>query len=80
METTATLRRMAEHGDVDAQFRLGYRLVFGRNRPRPTDWSAVTSYWIPAAEAGHARAQFYLGVCYEHGNGVPQDMAAAIRW
>jgi len=53
METTAALRRMAEHGDVDAQFRLGYRLVFGRNRSRPTDWSAVAAYWHSAAEAGN---------------------------
>ena len=80
METTAALRKMAERGDADAQFRLGYRLAYGRNRPRPTDWPAVFGYWQSAAEAGHARAQFYLGVCYDNGYGVAADLTTAMRW
>src|SRR5262245_43486445 len=80
METTRYLRRRAGEGDTDAQFRLGYRLAFGRQRPRPTDWSAVVAFWKPAAAAGHRRAQFYLGTCYEQGHGVAQDETQAMHW
>jgi uncharacterized protein len=80
VETTKTLERRAQHGNTDALFRLGFRRAFGRNRPRPTDWSAVVPLWKQAAEAGHARAQFYLGVCYDEGNGVENDLVEAMRW
>jgi len=33
-----------------------------------------------AADLGHAGAQYYLGMLYEKGTGVPKDMAAAINW
>ncbi|MGC1095551.1 MAG: SEL1-like repeat protein [Pseudolabrys sp.] len=32
------------------------------------------------AERGNAQAQAILGFIYEHGRGVPQDYAAAVRW
>ena len=32
------------------------------------------------AEQGDAKAQNNLGVCYEHGNGVPQDLGEAVKW
>jgi len=34
----------------------------------------------PLAEDGDADAQYYLGTMYQHGHGVPQDPAAAVRW
>jgi len=34
----------------------------------------------PAAEAGDAQAQFYLGTLYDAGAGVPRDQAAAATW
>jgi TPR repeat protein len=80
METTSFLRRRAQQGDPDALFRLGYRLAFGRRRPRPTDWSAVAGLWQPAAARNHRRAQFYLGTCYDLGRGVAQDLRQAMRW
>jgi hypothetical protein len=33
-----------------------------------------------AAQSGDANAQFWLGIMYEHGQGVPQDYAQAISW
>jgi len=33
-----------------------------------------------AAEQGDATAQFYLGVMYDNGEGVPQDYAEAVKW
>jgi len=32
METTTALSQLAGRGDLDAQFRLGYRLMFCRDR------------------------------------------------
>jgi len=32
------------------------------------------------AQQGDAFAQFYLGINYEHGQGVPQDKAKALEW
>lgn len=80
METTKYLRRQAEQGDAEALFRLGHRLAFGRTRPRPTNWPAVLELWEQAAQLGHDRAMFYLGVCYEHGNGVAKNLTQALRW
>jgi hypothetical protein len=37
METTRVLQKRAEQGEIDALFRLGYRLAYGRSRPRPKD-------------------------------------------
>jgi len=34
----------------------------------------------PLAEANDPEAQFYLGVMYGKGKGVPQDYQAAVRW
>ena len=33
-----------------------------------------------AAEEGDPVAQRYLGVCYQNGQGVPQDYHEAIKW
>ena len=80
MITTRALTALAESGHSEAQFRLGYRLAFGRNRPRPTKWELVVHWWGLAAASGFARAQFYLGMCYDHGHGVCQDLGQAMKW
>jgi TPR repeat protein len=36
--------------------------------------------WHPLAEQGEARAQFYLGMLYENGDGVPEDYGKAREW
>ena len=33
-----------------------------------------------AAEQGHARAQYNLGVAYSNGEGVEQDYVEAVKW
>src|SRR5262245_36439526 len=80
METTRVLQQRAKVGDADALFRLGYRLAFGKKRPRPTDWGVVFELWQRAAALNHRRAQFYLGTCYDSGRGVTQDLGQAMRW
>jgi TonB family protein len=36
--------------------------------------------WRPLAEQGSARAQNNLGVMYENGKGMPEDVSEAIKW
>src|SRR5436305_1724767 len=80
METTVTLTKRALKGDADASFRLGYRVAFGRNRNRPTNWADAVRLWKQAARAGHGRAQFYLGTCYDLGRGVAKNVPMALKW
>jgi TonB family protein len=44
------------------------------------DYPAAQLLWRPLAEQGIARAQNNLGVLYENGKGVPQDINEALKW
>jgi uncharacterized protein len=44
------------------------------------DYAAAIQLLSPLAEGGDARAQYMLGLAYDHGNGVPQDYAIAASW
>ena len=44
------------------------------------DFAKALREWRPLAEQGDARAQFYLGMLYENGDGVPEDYEKAREW
>jgi hypothetical protein len=44
------------------------------------DYATAFKEWQPLAEQGDVGAQFYLGVLYANGHGVPQDYAQAAAW
>ena len=44
------------------------------------DFAKALREWRPLAEKGDARAQFYLGMLYENGDGVPEDFGKAREW
>ncbi len=44
------------------------------------DYATAIREWRPLAEQGNAKAQFFLGVMYDKGQGVPQDYAKAAKW
>jgi TonB family protein len=44
------------------------------------DYKTALEIWRPMADEGNARAQNNLGVMYENGKGVPQNIAEAVRW
>lgn len=46
----------------------------------PKDPAAAFEWYRQAAAQGDAAAQFNLGLCYEHGQGVAKDEAAAAGW
>ena len=44
------------------------------------DYATALREWRPLAEQGYAEAQFFLGVMYSEGEGVPQDYSKAHMW
>ena len=44
------------------------------------DKAQAAKLFRQAADQGHAGAQYYLGMIYEQGAGVPKDVAAALNW
>ena len=44
------------------------------------DYATALKEWKPLAEQGDAGAQYYLGVMYAYGQGVPQDHKTGVKW
>ncbi len=44
------------------------------------DYAAALARWLPIAESGDMRAEFYVGELYLRGEGVAADAAAAAKW
>ena len=44
------------------------------------DYETALNEWHPLAEQGNASAQTNLGIMYQHGRGVEQNEAEAVRW
>ena len=43
------------------------------------DYATALDEWLPLAKSGIAHAQYALGAIYDHGYGLPQDYAEAIK-
>ena len=43
-------------------------------------YTEAATLFRDAAEKGHAKAQYNLGVCYKDGTGVTQDFVLAVKW
>ncbi len=46
----------------------------------PRDLEKAREFFLSAAEANHAKAQYNLGIMYSQGLGGPQDFAEARKW
>ena len=57
----------ADFDDGEAAFRRG-------------DYATALREWLPLAEQGDVSAQYFLGVMYSFGRGVPQNDAEAVKW
>ena len=68
------LRRKAEGGSADAQYRLGTLCLAGGDGAEALRW------FRKSAEQGNALAQTGIAVMYLEGNGVAQDYAEAMSW
>ncbi len=61
---------LAEQGDADAQYNLGF--MYGNGKGVPQDYREAVKWYRKAAEQGLAKAQSNLGFMYGNGKGVPQ--------
>jgi hypothetical protein len=62
--------------DADAVFKQALALY----QTPSSDMAQTARLFQQAADHGHAGAQYYLGMIYERGVGVPRDVAAALNW
>ena len=60
-----TMRKAAEAGDADAQYRLGV-MYYGHGLV-PLDATEAAKWYRKAAGQGHASAQYKLGLMYDNG-------------
>lgn len=44
------------------------------------DFATALKEWMPLAKLGDERAQYNIGLMYEHGYGVPEDQSKAFKW
>ena len=56
----------------------GYKA--GLRAYRAKDYATALHEFRPAADRGHARAQYRLGQMYERGRGVSVDTQTALKW
>ena len=63
-------------GDALAQYYLGL-MYYNEKGGVPRDYSQAAGLYRKAAEQGLPDAQFYLGVMYEHGEGVKKNLVLA---
>ncbi len=74
----ASVIRLAEEGNVEAEAQLGR--MFSTGRGVPQDFYEAAKWYHRAAVQGHREAQFQLGLLYNKGQGVPRDYLLSYLW
>ena len=70
-------RPLAEAGNIDAQFNLGW--MYHNGYGLAIDEQKAHDWWRRAAEQNHTDAQFALAMLYAHGSGkIKKDMEQAV--
>lgn len=77
-KTMEDLRKLAEQGDAEAQWDLGYHYRTGESVLR--DDAEALRWFELAADQGHLNAQNAVGAAYWAGRGVPKDLTRAYFW
>lgn len=72
-----SLKKDAEDGDREAQFKLG--LCYTKGEIISYNQEKAINLFKKAARQGHADAQFQLGLCYDKGKGVVQNKTKAAK-
>ena len=67
-------RSAAEQGNLEGKFQTGLMAYLGK------DYEEASTWIRPAAEEGHAGAQYLLSVFYQNGHGVQVDFDMAVHW
>lgn len=79
VEAVRLFRALAEQGDPEAQYYLGYMYEKGQGVPK--DHERMRTWYQRAADAGNAKAQYKVAVGYAFGlGGLPQSDEDATKW
>ena len=70
----SSVREYAEKGSPEAQYYLGLHCEEENNMEEAATW------YRKAAVQNDLDAQYKLGLCYDKGEGVPQDSKEAVKW
>ncbi len=75
-------KKSAAHGNPDAMFQLAGAYLFGSQAGKfVSDPDREAAIWyFQAASAGHAEAQYHLGLLFLAGKGVIENRREAARW
>lgn len=65
---------------VQAETSDGERFAQATQAHRQGDYRKAASLWQQLAENGERDAQYNLGLMHRYADGVPQDLAAALKW
>ncbi|KAF9976306.1 hypothetical protein BGZ73_008794 [Actinomortierella ambigua] len=81
-EAMLELLDKANAGDAEAQYEVGQAYEDGREKAGITvDYRQAADWYHKAADQGHVRAQYCLGVMYRGGcDGVEKDDEASVSW
>jgi hypothetical protein len=74
----AEFKPLAEKGDVNAQYYMGFLYHHGYGVKR--DEVEASKWFGMGAQQGEWQSQYYMGVINEKGVGVKQDLPAAHMW
>lgn len=77
-EEIPQLRKAAQAGDTEAQYKLG--MCFFEGSGVKADRARAVQCFRIAAKADHPKAQFQLGNCFANGWGVAKDKTIAAEW
>jgi TPR repeat protein len=75
------LQPLADHGNADAAYRIGF--IYYSRRDGKRDLKEAEKWYLKAAEQGNMLAEYNLGLMYANGPngwGVKQDNAEAMKW
>ena len=72
-------KRLAEDGDANAQFFIGYSYYVG-GADTPKDYRQSFRWYLKAAEQGMSKAQAQVAFMYAYGQGVTKDLAESYAW
>lgn len=71
-------KKLAEQGNIEAQYDLGSSYYFGVRAP--LNRKQAVFWFTKAAEKGHADAQNKIGLMYKDGDAVRKDYTKAVYW
>ena len=73
-----SIRKLAEQGDSDAQFKLGCCYYYRQGVPK--NYKEAVKWYRRSAEQGNGDAQLSLGISYFKGEGIARDYVLAYMW